>query len=72
MVRFIHVSSVLSAAAAVVLLTLGMAATLNTAFADEPLTSGMCNNPTSCPCPGACDHDTINCSACICQGTTCS
>jgi len=70
MVRFVHFSSVLSAAASVVLLTLGMAASLNTAFADEPLT-GSCSNQTDCPCRGACTTDTVNCSTCICPNTDC-
>jgi len=70
MVRFVHFSSVLSAAAFVVSLTLGMAATLNSAFADEPLYDPVCKK-TVCVCPGACNTDTVNCSICICSGTTC-
>jgi hypothetical protein len=69
--RFVHVSSVLSGAAFVVLLTLGVAASVDTAFADEPLTLD-CKNQTDCPCPGKCTTDTIDCSGCICpSGTKC-
>jgi hypothetical protein len=72
MVRSLHASSIFSAAAAVVLLTLGMAASVNTTFAGEPLTAGNCADQTQCPCPGAC-LDQINlCPGCICpNGRTC-
>jgi hypothetical protein len=73
--RFVHVSSVLSAAASAVLLTLGIAATVNSAFADEtlPVTASPCTKP-SCGCPsppGDCETDHNNCSACLCNGATC-
>jgi len=68
MLRFVHVSSVLSAAASVVLLTLGIAATMNSAFADEPLI----NPCPTCKCPSPpnnCELDNTNCSLCFCRGT---